>query len=79
MVSDKDRLDWLERHEGFGLISDDFGRWAVSGNGQQNLPTDDGPFDCHTSFFVEKSCWHQSVREAIDTAIGISTADDINA
>ena len=69
-VDDTKRLDWLEKREGFGLISDDFGRWAVSGAGTQNLPTDIGqPFDVSTSYFAEASNWHLSIRDAIDAAM----------
>jgi hypothetical protein len=69
-VDDTERLDWLAKQEGFGLISDDFGRWAVSGAGVQNLPNEVGkPFDVTTSFFIEAAKWHPSIREAIDAAI----------
>ena len=69
-MDDTHRLDWLERHEGFGLISDDFGRWAVSGEGMQTLPAQVGrPFDVSTSFFVEAANWHPSIRAAINAAM----------
>lgn len=69
MRSDTDRLDWLEKREGFGLISDDAGRWAVSGTGTQNVPDKDVATDIATSFFVEKSEWKPTIREAIDAAM----------
>ena len=65
---DKERLDWLEEHQGCALISDDMGHWAVSGDGFQtlsNLPPD----DVETTFFIEKKQWKKSLREAIDSAM----------
>ncbi len=49
---------------GCALISDDAGNWAVSGEGFQNVP-DDPPQDIETSFFIEKSLWKSSIREAL--------------
>ena len=69
-MNDTERLNWLERQEGCGLISDDFGRWAVSVEGVQDVPDDPGqPSDINTAFFVEKHQWHPSIRAAIDAAI----------
>jgi hypothetical protein len=69
MPTDMERLDWLEKHEGYGLISDDAGRWAVSTSGIQNLPTSDTPFDFVGKFWVEAADWRPSIREAIDAAM----------
>jgi len=57
-------LDWLEEHEGFALVSDDFGHWAVTGNGTQSIP-ENPPDDVETTFFIEKREWRESIREAI--------------
>jgi len=69
-MTDKERLDWLEKKDGYGLISDDAGRWVVSGVGMQNVPNPDEAIDIDTSFFIEAASWRPSVREAIDFAIG---------
>jgi hypothetical protein len=55
-VTDTERIDWLEKKDGWTLVSDDAGRWALVGNGMQNVP-------------VEKAQWHKSVRDAIDASI----------
>jgi hypothetical protein len=67
--TDKERLDWLEKNDGCGLISDDAGRWAVSTSGTQNCPDSEKPIDIATYFFVEAKEWQKSIREAIDYAI----------
>lgn len=69
MINDTDRLNWLEKNDGCGLISDDAGRWAVSTSGMQNLPNPDEPIDITTAFFVEAKEWKSTIREAIDYAI----------
>ncbi len=69
LKTDAERLDWLGQQEGYGLISDDMGRWAVSSCGTQNLPDDvDQPFDFSGSFWVVKENWRPTIREAIDAA-----------
>ncbi len=80
-MTDTERLDWLEQKQGFGLISDDFGHWAVSGDGMQNIPaewTNDNPDpgDIDTSFFVVKEKWCKTIREAIDVAIDLEKAEE---
>ena len=68
MRTDKERLDWLEKQPGVALINDDFGNWAVSGDGEQNIPENPGECsDIYTSFFIEKNKWHKSIRGAIDS------------
>jgi hypothetical protein len=57
-------MDWLEQQEGCALISDDFGHWAVSGDGMQNIP-ENPPDDIVTAFMVDKEQWKPSIREAI--------------
>ena len=70
MRTDTELLDGVEAlvRQGAcpGIINDDSGHWAVSETGMQNLNMeDDGPFDCQTTFFVEKSKWHPTLRDAI--------------
>lgn len=65
-MTDTELLNWLEKQDGYGLISDDFGRWAVSGDGMQNVPEDTSiPNEIITTFFVEAEQWKPSIREAI--------------
>lgn len=70
MTTDTERLDWLAEQAGAALINDDFGRWAVSMMGMQQIPDGitDAPQDLQTMFFLEASEWRQSIREAIDAA-----------
>lgn len=67
-MSDKDLLDWLESHEGFALVSDDFGHWAVTGDGMQSIP-ENPPDDVETAFFIAKDEWKPSIRKAIRDAM----------
>lgn len=67
-MTDEDRLNWLEKQEGCALISDDFGHWAVSCMGMQNVP-EKTPADIDTTFVVMKDEWKSSIREAIDAAM----------
>ena len=70
--TDTELLDYLDRKtkEGFclGLINDDFGHWAVSDYGMQNVPAK-APASIMTSFFVERRGWTGSVREALEKYI----------
>ena len=67
LMTDTKRLDWLEDRQGYGLISDDFGRWAISSSGMQNIPDNaDVPSYIATTFFIEAADWKPSIREAID-------------
>jgi hypothetical protein len=63
-MNDTELIDWLETQEGSALISDDFGHWAVSGTGMQNVP-ENPPDDIQTTFFIEKHEWKKTIREAI--------------
>lgn len=66
-MTDTELLDKLEACEGCGLISDDFGNWAVSDSGMQNIPENPGePSYIATTFFVEADEWHPSIREALE-------------
>ena len=67
--SDTELLDWLQKIEGIGLISDDAGRWAVSTGGIQNMPDTMKAIDIASTFFVEAKDWRKTIRAAIETAI----------
>ena len=80
-MTDTERLDWLEKQGGIGLISDDFGHWAISNAGFQNIPKEclqepSVPGDIDTTFFVEKENWCKTIREAIDVAIDIEKSEE---
>jgi hypothetical protein len=64
---DKELLSELEAMSGVALVSDDFGHWAVTGSGFQSVP-ENPPDDVQTTFFIKKSEWKQTVRQAIDAA-----------
>ena len=66
---DTQRIDWLEKEFGCGLVNDDNGHWAVSYDGIQNVPAGSEASDITTSFWIEKHQWRNSVREAIDDAM----------
>ena len=68
--SDSDLLNWLESQYGCALLNDDNGHWTVSFDGMQNIPEGDEPSAIATSFFIEAKDWKNSVREAIETAMG---------
>lgn len=68
-MTDKERLDWLEQQDGFALVSDDAGRWAVVTDGMQNVPDPDKAIDISTSFWIEADQWKDSIREAIDVVM----------
>lgn len=77
-MNDTDRIDWLEKQDGIGLISDDEGRWAVSTTGTQNLPDDpDIAFDFIGNFWVEAKDWRPTVREAIDAAMAADADESV--
>lgn len=69
MRTDAERLDWLEKYFGGGLISDDNGHWAVSGAGMQNVPSGDKPEYIAVTNFVEAEEWHSNIRDALDAAM----------
>jgi hypothetical protein len=47
------------------LINDDNGHWAVTDEGLQSVPDSDEPEDIHTTFFVEKGKWKDTIEEAV--------------
>ena len=64
--TDTERLDWLEKQEGFGVISDDAGHWAVPDSGEQPVARRNFPIEMETTFFVPKEYWRKTIRAAID-------------
>lgn len=68
-LDDKPRLEWLEERDGYALVSDDNGHWAVVVEGFQNCLIGPQPADVTTSFWIEKDQWYNSIREAIDAAM----------
>jgi len=66
-MNDTERLDWLEKQDGYALISDDGGRWVCTCEGMQNIPEEEAS-DIVTTFFIEKDKWKNTIREAIDSA-----------
>ena len=71
--TDKDRFDWLEKQEGYALISDDFGSWAVTGEGLQEAP-EDPPQEFATTFYIAKEKLKPTIREAIDYAYAVDNS-----
>ena len=69
MRTDTDLLDWLDKAEGWALISDDAGRWACVCSGWQNVPDLDQPADMRSTFVVEATEWKPTVRSAIVSAM----------
>lgn len=66
--TDTERLDWLAKQGGAALVNDDFGHWAVSFDGMQNVPRKT-PADIQTMFVIEKKQWKKTIRQAIDAAM----------
>jgi hypothetical protein len=70
MFTDTQRLDWLGKHEGVNLVSDDGGRWAVSDMGFQQVPEEGGFKELVTiGSMVQPEDWRPTIREALDAAI----------
>ena len=68
-MTDTERINWLESQYGWGLISDDNGRFACVFEGIQNVPDEGKPFDLVSNFFIKKEHFKPTVREAIDGAM----------
>lgn len=66
----------VEKGDCPGIINDDNGHWAVTGDGMQNISCGDVPVDVQTTFFVEAAQWRNSIREAIDAYLDASQADE---
>ena len=73
-ITDTERLDWLGKLQGSGLINDDYGRWAIPECGIQNV-TDRGKLitkqaiAVSSTFFTEAREWKLNIRAAIDAAM----------
>lgn len=72
MRTDRDLLDGLERLTMAGhcpgIINDDNGHWAVTGDGVQTLPARTGePIEIHTTFIVPSGAWYPDIRTAINS------------
>ena len=69
-MTDTELIDFLNSQQGVNLISDDGGRWAVSGDGFQPVP-EEGGFTETVSItsFVEAEDWKPSIREALEAYI----------
>lgn len=67
---DVELLAWLENQQGVNLVSDDDGRWAVSGDGFQPIP-EEGGFSTDVSIvtFVDPTDWRPTIGQAIEAAI----------
>lgn len=61
-----DDIEWLNKQQGACLVSDDEGRWAVSGDGLQDC-VPEGGFTETTSIttWVDPEYWKPSILEAI--------------
>jgi hypothetical protein len=68
-ITDTDRLNWMRKQYGCGLISDDNGHWAVSSCGWQNVVAGEQPQDVCSTFVVDGKDWKNSLRKAIDSAM----------
>jgi hypothetical protein len=67
-MADTKRLDWLEKEDCYSLISDDNGHWACVVEGIQSVSLKNGPTDITTTFWIKKTDWKSTIREAIDSA-----------
>ena len=75
-ITDTDRINWLEKKVNTGacpgLINDDNGHWALVFDGFQNVVTGK-PKDVSTTFFIKARDWKNTVRQAIDAKMKVST------
>ena len=59
-MTDTERINWLQKQDGYALISDDRGYWALVVDGCQNVP-DDVPADIYTEYFIRRKDWHKTM------------------
>lgn len=77
-MTDTERLDWLQKTDCMSLISDDSGHWACTQDGFQTVPPEfPEAGDIHTTFFVAKGQWYNSIREAIDAAMRAEQDEEV--
>ena len=66
-MTDSELIDKLGALQGVNLISDDGGRWAVSGDGMQPVPEEGGFTETvHIVSLVDAEDWRPSIREALE-------------
>lgn len=65
MPTDTERINWLNKQQGYALVSDDNKHWALVVEGEQNIPAT-SPGNLLTTFFIETKDWSKTVRQAID-------------
>lgn len=58
-------IGWLQTKQGVNLVSDDYGRWAVSDCGTQPIP-EEQPTSMAIVSFVEADDWQPTVQEAFE-------------
>jgi hypothetical protein len=68
-ITDKERIDWLQKHFGYALLDDDNGHWTICFSGFQNVVCGKKPQYVETTHWVDADEWSNSVRQAIDRAI----------
>ena len=66
---------WLEKQDGYNLISSDNGYWAVSTGGSQPVP-EDPPGDMDIMSLVMADEWKPTIREAIEYAMAQAVAGE---
>lgn len=64
-MSGDEIVTWLETQVGTNLVSDDYGRWAISDSGTQPVPEEE-PTDMWITSFVDAPFWQPSIREAVE-------------
>ena len=52
MPTDTERINWLNKQQGYALVSDDDKHWALVVNGEQSIPAT-SPGNLLTTFFIE--------------------------
>ena len=69
-MDDKGRIDWLEKQgNGSALVHDDNKHWAFATDDTQNVIVGDEPEELVTNYYVPRSAFRKTIREAIDAAI----------
>lgn len=75
-----ERIEWLESKQGVNLLSDDGGKWALSGDGMQPVPDADGFTEVvGITSWVEPQNWKPTIVEAIDFYRQACAAEEADA
>ena len=61
IIEELTKLGWAPN-----LLNDDAGRFAITGEGMQNIPSPDAKIDMQLEFWVTKDHWHDTIREALN-------------